>query len=79
MNIENMTIFERREKMTLQEALDECTICGLFNKNISDEHKIQVINKIISVPSTKVQKTKLCNIITWLLKKIEWQNNRLSK
>lgn len=65
--------------MTLQEALDECTICDLFNKNVSDEHKIQVINKIMSVPSTKVQKVKLCNIITWFLKKVEWQNNRLSK
>ena len=65
--------------MTLQEALDECTICDLFNKNVSDEHKIQVINKIMSVPSTKVQKVKLCNIITWLLKKVGWQNNRLSK
>lgn len=65
--------------MTLQEALDECTICNLFNKNVSDEHKNQVINKIMSVPSTKVQKVKLCNIITWLLKKIEWQNNKSSK
>lgn len=65
--------------MTLQEALDECTICDLFNKNVSDEHKIQVINKIMTVASTKVQKVKLCNIITWLLKKVEWQNNRLSK
>ena len=65
--------------MTLQEALDECTICGLFNKNVSDEHKIQVIDKIMSVASTKVNKVKLCNIITWLLKKVEWQNNRLSK
>ncbi|MBQ1391984.1 MAG: hypothetical protein II413_03355 [Treponema sp.] len=65
--------------MTLQEALDECTICDLFNKNVSDEHKIQVINKIMSVASTKVNKVKLCNIITWLLKKVEWQNNRLSK
>lgn len=65
--------------MTLQEALDECTICDLFNKNVSDKHKIQVINKIMSVASTKVNKVKLCNIITWLLKKVEWQNNRLSK
>lgn len=65
--------------MTLQEALDECNICSLFNKNVSDEHKIQVINKIMSVASTKVNKVKLCNIITWLLKKVEWQNNRLSK
>lgn len=55
--------------MTLQEALDECTICGLFNKNVSDEHKFQVIDKIISTPSTKIPKVKFCNIITWLLKK----------
>ena len=55
--------------MTLQEALDECTLCGLCNTTVSDEHKMQVINKIMSAPSTKVQKVKLCNIITWLLKK----------
>lgn len=65
--------------MILQEALDECSICSLFDKNVSDEHKIQLIDKIMSVSSTKIHKVKLCNIITWLLKKIEWQKQQIEK
>lgn len=65
--------------MTLQEALDECSICGLFRKEVSDEHKFQVIDKIMSTPSTKVPKVKLCYIINWLLKKVEWQKQQNEK
>lgn len=65
--------------MTLHEAFDECTICDLFNKNVSDEHKIQVIDRIRSVPNTKVPKVKLCNIIAWLSQKVKWQEKRIEE
>jgi hypothetical protein len=65
--------------MTLHEALDECTICDLFNKDVLDEHKMQVIDKVISAPNTTAPKVKLCNIITWLLKKVKWQEQQIEE
>lgn len=61
--------------MILQEALDHCSICDLFNKNVSDDYKLQVIEKLMSVPNTKVPKTALANCIVWLLKKVKWQKD----
>lgn len=65
--------------MTLQEALNECSTCGLFNKNVSDEHKLQVIDKIMSTPSTKIPKVKLCYIVSWLLKRVKLQEQQISE
>lgn len=59
--------------MTFQEALEHCSICDLFRKDVSDNYKFEVIDKIMSSRGTVVPKAKLCNIITWLLKKIEYQ------
>lgn len=65
--------------MTLHEALDKCSICDLFNKNVSDEYKMQVIDKVMSAPNTKVPKVKLSCLIAWLLKKVGWQEKRIEE
>lgn len=61
--------------MTLQEALDHCSICDLFNPDVSDDYKFQVVDKLMSVPCTRVPKTALANCVVWLLKKLKWQKD----
>ena len=54
--------------MTKEEIKQKTSLCFLLNKNVPEEEKNYVIERVMATKATIVPKAALCNIITYILK-----------